>query len=157
MRALTELKKECIKRLCRDHYSYDETCLYCRVECFICSESRIKRLVIHHKAYTENSVTYNKFENSDDGRLKYYVNLLDEIKVDITNFYPLCVNCHGIVETYIKNDEIFENSNKNYEFRMNYVIDRTIERQSLQSKKQREREIELEEKLTDEEVGEDWY
>lgn len=67
MRALTELKKECFKRIGSN------------ISCFCCGKDKYSSLLIHHLSYTEKSITYNKFENSDDGRLKYYANLLELI------------------------------------------------------------------------------
>ena len=93
MRALTELKKECMKRL----ISRDS-----QVNCKICDEMRPKRLLIHHVSYDRNSITYNQFENSDDGRLKYYSTLLDEIKRrGPENFVTLCINCHNKLEKLV--------------------------------------------------------
>lgn len=89
MRALTELKKESFSRV-----SDNIACL--------CGISSPKRLLIHHLSYTSESITYNKFENSDEGRLKYYANLLDEIKTDPTNFLILCFKCHKEVEKLLK-------------------------------------------------------
>jgi len=93
MRALTELKKECMGRIIPDEYS---------ICCYICYESRPKRLTIHHHCYGPQSVTYNQFENSDDGRLKYYAHLMDEIKNNINNFAVLCINCHNKLERLLK-------------------------------------------------------
>lgn len=90
MRALTELKKECIIRLVG----------YC--QCFTCDENKPKRLLIHHHGYFPDSVVYNKFEESDDGRLKYYAHLLDEIKEREENFTVLCVECHNYLEKHVK-------------------------------------------------------
>ena len=91
MRALTELKKECMKRL--DQYN---------IECYICDEFRPKRLLLHHLSYYDNSVTYNQFRNDDVGRLQYYSSLIDEVEYHNDNFRILCINCHTIVEELIK-------------------------------------------------------
>ena len=85
MRALDELKKECFRRIGHDI-------------CFCCGESKLKRLLAHHRSYTSKSVTYNKWGNSDDERLKYYSNLLDEINYDHGNFLIMCFNCHKQLE-----------------------------------------------------------
>ncbi len=89
MRALTELKKECFERI--------------GVKiCYCCYSKNPKQLIIHHLSYTKNSIIYNKFENNDDGRLKYYANLLDEIKINITNFLIFCINCHNKLEKLLR-------------------------------------------------------
>lgn len=90
MRALTELKKECFKRIGSN------------ISCFCCGKDKYSNLLIHHLSYTEKSITYNKFENSDDGRLKYYANLLDEIKIDPDNFLTMCFNCHKELEELLR-------------------------------------------------------
>lgn len=89
MKALIELKKECFNRISGSY-------------CKCCYNENPKQLLIHHLSYTEKSITYNKFDNSDDGRLKYYSNLLDEIKMDINNFVVLCFDCHQIIEKLLK-------------------------------------------------------
>lgn len=89
MKALIELKKECFNRISGSF-------------CKCCYNENPRRLLIHHLSYTEKSITYNKFENSDDGRLKYYSNLLDEIKMDSENFVVLCFDCHQIIEKLLK-------------------------------------------------------
>jgi len=91
MRALTELKKECMSRIVGDT----------PIQCSICNENRAKRLLLHHYSYNNDSVTYNQFENSDDGRLKYYSNIIDEVKKRPYNFAILCVTCHNEVESQV--------------------------------------------------------
>jgi hypothetical protein len=90
LRALTELKKECFKHIGSN------------LSCFCCGESKLIRLLVHHLSYTSKSVTYNKWGNSDHERLKYYSNLLDEIKEDNDNFLVLCFNCHKRLEELLK-------------------------------------------------------
>jgi len=90
LRALTELKKECISRA------------NWPVMCQLCWKRNPKQLILHHFWYSKNSVTYNQFENNDDGRLKYYAHLLDEIKKDPKNFIPLCVDCHTLIHELAK-------------------------------------------------------
>jgi hypothetical protein len=102
MRALTELKKLCFN-------------LASQSRCFCCHEDKKKRLLLHHLSYNNDSVVYNKFENSDYGRLKYYANLIDEIKFDPTNFLVVCFDCHSELEGILKNNingikEIFRNN-----------------------------------------------
>jgi len=89
MRALIELKKECFERVGLP-------------ECFCCENQNTKQLVLHHLSYDKDSVTYNRFENSSDGRLKYYVMLLDEIKNKPDNFLVLCMDCHQVIERLLK-------------------------------------------------------
>lgn len=97
MKALLELKKECFNRVGES-------------VCFCCENINPKQLVLHHLSYTKNSVIYNKFENSDDGRLKYYSNLLDEIKQDPSNFLVLYIECHQVIEKLLKM-KLYEASN----------------------------------------------
>ena len=97
MKALIELKKECFSRV------GDSIC-------FCCENTNPKQLVLHHLSYTKNSIIYSKFENNDDGRLKYYSNLLDEIKQDPNNFLVLCIDCHQVIEKLLKM-ELYEASN----------------------------------------------
>ena len=52
MRCLTELKKECMNRVSVP-------------VCDICGEVKPKCLTIHHLNYHPDSITYNKFGNSD--------------------------------------------------------------------------------------------
>ena len=85
MRCLTELKKECMNRVSVP-------------VCDICGEVKPKCLTIHHLDYHPDSITYNKFGNSDDERLKYYSHLLDEIKMRPDNFKVLCIGCHTQLE-----------------------------------------------------------
>ena len=106
MRALTELKKECFNRISGSY-------------CFCCGHNKPKQLTLHHLSYSKNSITYNNFENSDDGRLKYYVCLLDEIKEDASNFIVVCMNCHNIIEDLLKMEWVdaynwVENNDGNY-------------------------------------------
>lgn len=89
MKALTELKKECFNRVAGSF-------------CFCCGDNKPRKLLLHHLSYNEKSVTYNKFPNTDDGRLKYYSCLLDEIKQQPDNFLVLCINCHDIIERLLK-------------------------------------------------------
>ena len=114
MRALTELKKECFNRV-SDNWIY----------CIVCDEERIKKLVLHHLSYTKNSVIYNQFENSDDGRLQYHSKLLDEIKKNKNNFVILCMNCHKIVESLI-DKEIYEIQNVLHDHRDGYRLECVI-------------------------------
>jgi len=89
MRALTELKKECMKRV---GFVY----------CFCCENNKPKQLTMHHLAYYPDSVVFDQFDNSDDGRLKYYSHLIDEIKKRASNFFVLCNRCHETVEMLLK-------------------------------------------------------
>ena len=89
MNALIALKKECFNRIGGSF-------------CSCCDNDNPSHLIIHHLSYSEKSITYNKFENSYDGRLKYYANLLDEIKFDYSNFVVLCFDCHQIIEKLLK-------------------------------------------------------
>lgn len=91
MRALTELKKICFDLL--EQY-----------RCYCCLENKPRHLLLHHLIYNTDSVVYNQFENSDYGRLKYYANLIDEIKLYPNNFLVVCFNCHGVLEDILKND-----------------------------------------------------
>lgn len=91
MRALTELKKECMSRIVGGR----------PIQCAICKENKPKRLLLHHYSYNNESVTYNQFENSDDGRLKYYSNMMDDVKKNPFNFEIFCVNCHNEVESQV--------------------------------------------------------
>lgn len=92
MKALTELKKECINRI------YEATNNFYKPYCHSCYNGKVKNLILHHLEYTNNSIVYKNFENSDDGRLKYYSCLLDEIKEDPYNFTVLCGYCHTYLE-----------------------------------------------------------
>ena len=83
------LKRECFSRITDN------------ISCRGCNENKTKRLLLHHIRYNKNSVVYNKFENSDDGRLKYHVNLLDEINQDPSNFIICCFTCHQLLERMI--------------------------------------------------------
>ena len=120
MRALTELKKECMGRVRYGNHSKD---------CFICFESRPKRLTIHHHCYDRHSITYNQFENSDDGRLKYYAHLMDEIKNDPDNFTVLCINCHSKLERLLKKffDEKIRTVFLPKNYRLELIYETTIE------------------------------
>ena len=112
MKALIELKKECFNRIAG--------CFCC-----CCYNKNPKQLVIHHLGYTEKSVTYNKFENSDDGRLQYYSKLLDEIKQDGSNFVVLCFECHQVIEKLLKMswiDAYNYTQNNNGEYNMYYDV-----------------------------------
>lgn len=60
------------------------------------------RLVFHHLSYNKDSVIYNKFGKSNLERMKYNINLLDEISRDKTNFLVLCINCHEKLEKLLK-------------------------------------------------------
>jgi hypothetical protein len=94
MRALTELKKECMSRVI-------SVTKHTSISCAICNENRAKRLLLHHYSYNNESVTYNQFENSDDGRLKYYSNIIDDVKKSPYNFEIFCVKCHNEVESQV--------------------------------------------------------
>lgn len=112
MKALIELKIECFNRISGSF-------------CSCCYNDNPKLLVIHHLSYRENSVTYNKFDNSDDGRLKYYSNLLDEIKSDYSNFVVLCFDCHQVIEKLLKMswiDAYNYTQNNNGENDLYYVV-----------------------------------
>jgi hypothetical protein len=64
------------------------------VECFYCKEENIKYLLLHHISYNRNSVTYNKFANSLNGRVEYHSGLLNEVMSNPKNFLVLCFECH---------------------------------------------------------------
>ena len=121
MRALTELKKECMSRVISvtKHNS---------ISCLVCDEIRPNRLLLHHYSYNNKSVTYNQFENSDDGRLKYYSNIIDEVKERPYNFEILCVNCHSEIESQVsKTVDIKEITTKEiYEYSHDYQGDFVI-------------------------------
>ena len=89
LRALTELKKECMRRL---------GFKYCRC----CYNSKPKQMTIHHLAYYPDSVVYDQYGNSDDERLKYYSYLLDEIKIREKNFWVMCNGCHQFLEKLLR-------------------------------------------------------
>lgn len=101
MNPLNALKEECFKRCCK--HDEDSTCCFCRHECYICAHDRISHLVLHHYTYNENSVIYNQFDNTNDGRLEYYVSLLKEIKKSRDNFIILCMKCHESLEDMLRN------------------------------------------------------
>jgi hypothetical protein len=94
MRALTELKKECMSRVI-------SVTKRTSISCAICNENKPKRLLLHHYSYNNESVTYNQFENSDDGRLKYYSHIIDDVKKSPYNFEIFCVKCHNEVESQV--------------------------------------------------------
>ncbi len=117
MKALIELKKECMSRL---------TITESSICCFVCKDIRAKRLCIHHFGYDKNSITYNKFENSNDGRLKYYSTLLDEIKNDPSNFITLCINCHTKLEQLVKNNKNQVDFERTENDEMDYILAITL-------------------------------
>lgn len=67
-------------------------------KCNICGCTKAKRgMIIHHRWYINNDVTYSNYPQNDSGRLQYYKDLEPIIKQNPKRFAYLCnVDHHSL-------------------------------------------------------------
>lgn len=86
---IEEVKQECAKFI-----GYNT--------CFVCGCTKSKRgMTVHHLEYIFNDVTYKlpKYQpNNDNNKLKYYKDLLEEVKKTPERFMFLCNTHHQALE-----------------------------------------------------------
>lgn len=79
-------------------------------KCKVCGCITSKRgMVIHHRWYIDNDVTYKGYPENDSGRLQYYLDLEPMIKKNPKRFSYLCnTDHHSLTKLSMFGDKKFK-------------------------------------------------
>jgi len=67
--------------------------------CFVCGCTKSKKgMTVHHLWYIFNDVVYKNYTRNDDGKLKYYTDLLIKVQETPERFMFLCNTHHQALE-----------------------------------------------------------